>query len=245
MTEPALQTKGLSVWYGGNQALRDVDLAVASGTLVAVAGSNGAGKSTLVGAVAGWFRARAKVGGDVLLDGHSIAAVPAHRRVGRGVVLVPEGRGAFDGLTVTENLSLVSPPSDPAAAGRVFSEAEIFELFPNLRARAAARCGSLSGGERQMLAVSRALRAGPRVLILDEPSVGLAPRLVSDLLTRIRTLVDRGLSVLLVEQNVRAVLDVADELYLLERGAVTASGTAGEMRGDERIAAAYLGALRE
>jgi branched-chain amino acid transport system ATP-binding protein len=148
----------------------------------------------------------------------------------------------FGGLTVEENLGLVRPPAD--TAGRhAFSYDEIYALFPRLRERLHHKGSALSGGERQMLAISCALRAAPRILLLDEPSVGLAPRLVLDLLVRMRELVDRGLSILLVEQNVRAALAVVDELHLLERGKVIASGPAEAMRDDARIVEAYLGSL--
>jgi branched-chain amino acid transport system ATP-binding protein len=240
-----LQARDVHVRYGGNHAVRGVNIEVEAGTLVSVAGGNGAGKSTLVNAIAGWSRGKADVTANVLVDGVEVSHEPANRRLRHGVVLVPEGKGIFDGLTVRENLELVQSPQSGEAAERTFSIEDIFSLFPNLRDRAAARGNALSGGERQMVAVARALRAGPRVLILDEPSVGLAPRIVVDLLGRVRELVEQGLAVLLVEQNVRAALAVADWLYLLERGVVAGMGSAEEMRGDPRIAEAYLGGLQK
>lgn len=237
-----LHVRDLRVRYGHAPALRGVHLTVAQRELVAVAGANGAGKSTLVNAVAGWSRGTPVVTGQVLFGGQDLAAIPAHRRAALGVALVPEGKGVFEELTVEENLRLVTPPK--AAAGRRFTIEDIYGLFGQLRERAGARCSTLSGGERQMVALGRALRAAPRLLILDEPSVGLAPRLVSDMLRQVRELADDGLAVLLVEQNVRASLDLADRLYLLERGTVVASGDADQMRGDDRIVAAYLGGLR-
>jgi branched-chain amino acid transport system ATP-binding protein len=239
---PILETRGLTVRYGGSAAVTDADLELHSGDLVAVAGGNGAGKSTLVNAVAGWSRARPTVVGHVYVDGQDISRKSAQRRLRDGVVLVPEGKGIFDSLTVRENIELIRSPR--GAVEREFSIDDIYELFPNLRDRSGARGSALSGGERQMVAVARALRAAPRVLILDEPSIGLAPKIVIELLQRIRQLVDRGLSVLLVEQNIRASLEVADRLYLLERGRVVGHGTADEMRGDSRIAEAYLGGMR-
>lgn len=239
-----LQADDIRVRYGGNHAVRGVTLAVEAGTLVSVAGGNGAGKSTLVNAVAGWSRGPAVVTGEIRVGGVDVSREPAHKRLRHGVVLVPEGKGIFDGLTVRENLELVQSPSDEAAE-RTFTIDDIFSLFPNLRDRSGARGSALSGGERQMVAVARALRAGPKVLILDEPSVGLAPRIVVDLLQRVRRLVDEGLAVLLVEQNVRAALEVTDRLYLLERGKVAGGGTAEEMRDDPRIAEAYLGGLQK
>ncbi len=236
----ALEVIGLRARYGGNQAVNGVDLTIADGRLVAVAGGNGAGKSTLVNAIAGWSRGRPVVNGSVVLDGVDISNLPAHKRMARGVVLVPEGLAAFSQMSVRENLTLARPPR--GSDRRSFSMEEIFHIFPNLGERQSQRTGSLSGGERQMVAVARALRSAPRVLILDEPSVGLAPKIVEELLRSIRRLVDEeGLSVLLVEQNVRASLAVADELYLLERGRVVVSGLASEMKDDPRISEIYLG----
>jgi branched-chain amino acid transport system ATP-binding protein len=177
----------------------------------------------------------------VRLDGREMIGVAPHRRTKHGIVLVPEGKGVFEQLTVEDNLRLVQPPKN--AAGKRYEIEDIYEVFPQLPDRASARCSTLSGGERQMVAVGRALRAAPRLLILDEPSVGLAPRLVAGVLAHVKELVQGGLSVLLVEQNVKATLEVADRLYLLERGRVAGTGTAAEMRDDERIAAAYLGGL--
>ena len=238
----ALTATGLTVRYGGNLAVDDVDLAVPAGRMVGMIGANGAGKSTLVNALAGWSRGRPTVRGTVRLGEQSMDGLPPHQRAHRGLVLVPEGKGIFAELTVVENLALVQPPQD--RAGRhVFTMDEIFALFPRLAERRGHRGGMLSGGERQMVAVSRALLAGPRVLLMDEPSAGLAPRLVDELLSTMRGLVDRGLSLLLVEQNVRATLALVDELYLLERGKVVARGPAAAMKDDPRILEAYLGSL--
>jgi len=237
-----LEAMGLSVRYGGNVAVDGVDLAVPTGKMVGMVGANGAGKSTLINALAGWSRGTPVVRGTVRLHGASMDSLPPHRRAPQGLVLVPEGKGIFSELTVIENLALVKPPAD--TTGRhVFSMEEIHELFPRLAERRHHKGRMLSGGERQMVAVSRALRAAPRVLLLDEPSAGLAPRLVYELLATMRSLVDRGLSILLVEQNVRATLELVDELYLLERGKVVARGPAGTMRNDPRILEAYLGSL--
>jgi branched-chain amino acid transport system ATP-binding protein len=238
----ALHAIGLSARYGGNTAVDNVDVIVPSGRMVGMVGANGAGKSTLVNALAGWSRGRPIVRGTVRLGGEPMDGLPPHRRAKRGLVLVPEGKGIFSELTVSENLALVQPPAD--TTGRhLFTMDEIFDLFPRLAERRSHKGRMLSGGERQMVAVSRALRAAPRVLLLDEPSAGLAPRLVYELLATMRKLVDRGLSLLLVEQNVRATLELVDDLYLLERGKLVASGTAGEMKDDPRILEAYLGTL--
>jgi branched-chain amino acid transport system ATP-binding protein len=238
----ALEATGISVRYGGNVAVDGVDVAVPPGRMIGMVGANGAGKSTLINALAGWSRGTPQVRGTVRLAGQSMDGLPPHRRAAQGLVLVPEGKGIFADLTVTENLALVKPPSD--TTGRhVFSLEEIYGLFPRLAERRGHKGGMLSGGERQMVAVSRALRAAPRVLLLDEPSAGLAPRLVYELLATMRALVDRGLSLLLVEQNVRATLELVDELYLLERGTVVAKGPAASMKDDPRILEAYLGNL--
>jgi branched-chain amino acid transport system ATP-binding protein len=236
-----LEVKDLRVRYGHSVAVNGVDITVGDGELVAVAGANGAGKSTLVNAVAGWSRGNASATGEFRFDGRDISGLPAHKRSKHGVVLVPEGKSVFERMTVEENLRLVRPPKD--AAGTRYEVEDVYKVFPQLPARAHARCSTLSGGERQMVAIGRALRAAPRLLILDEPSVGLAPRLVVEVLEHIRDLVERGLSVLLVEQNVRATLEVADRLYLLEQGRVIGSGTCAEMRDDQRIVSAYLGNL--
>jgi branched-chain amino acid transport system ATP-binding protein len=237
-----LQCEDLSVRYDGNVALSGVNVSVPSAKMVGLVGANGAGKSTLVNALAGWSRGRAIVTGSVCLEGESIAGLAAHERVQRGLTLVPEGKNIFAELTVDENLGLVRPPSE--TTGRhIFRVPDVFDFFPRLAERRNYKGAALSGGERQMLAVGRALLAGPRVLMLDEPSAGLAPRLISDLLSRIRLLVDRGLPVLLVEQNVKAALKVVDHLYLLERGRIVADGPASVMGADKRIVEAYLGTL--
>jgi branched-chain amino acid transport system ATP-binding protein len=237
-----LEIEDVRVRYGHSTALHGVGLVVGERELVAVAGANGAGKSTLVNAVAGWSRGKAVVSGSIRLAGRELSGLTAHQRSKQGVVLVPEGKGVFEGLTVEENLRLVSPPKD--AVGKRYEVDDIYGVFPQLAERATKKCSTLSGGERQMVAVGRALRAAPRLLILDEPSVGLAPRLVLEVLRHVKDLVKDGLSVLLVEQNVKATLEVADRLYLLEQGRVAGTGTAAEMRDDDRIAAAYLGGLR-
>ncbi len=237
-----LQCENLTVRYAGNVALSGVNISVPSAKMVGLVGANGAGKSTLVNALAGWSRGRAIVTGSVNLEGQGIEGLAAHERVQRGLTLVPEGKNIFAELTVDENLGLVRPPSD--TTGRhIFRIPDVFDFFPRLAERRHHKGAALSGGERQMLAVGRALLAGPRVLMLDEPSAGLAPRLISDLLSRIRLLVDRGLPVLLVEQNVKAALKVVDHLYLLERGRIVGDGPADVMAADQRIVEAYLGTI--
>ena len=240
----ALEARGLTVRYAGNVALSGIDISVPAGTMVGLVGANGAGKSTLVNALAGWSRGRTSVSGTVRLAGSDISHVAAHARVAQGLTLVPEGKNIFMELTVDENLLLIRAPADRANRF-TFTIPEVFEFFPRLAERRSHKGAALSGDERQMLAVGRALLAGPRVLMLDEPSAGLAPRLISDLLSRIRLLVDRGLPVLLVEQNVKAALKVVDQLYLLERGRIVGQGSADVMATDPRIVEAYLGTIAE
>src|SRR6201995_1970714 len=172
-----LQCVGLSVRYAGNVALSDVGISVPAGQMIGLVGANGAGKSTLVNALAGWSRGQAVVTGRVVLEGERIDHLAPHQRVQRGLTLVPEGKNIFVELTVDENLALVRPPAD--TAGRhIFAVSDVFDFFPRLAERRPHKGSALSGGERQMLAVGRALLAGPRVLMLDEPSAGLAPRLI-------------------------------------------------------------------
>jgi branched-chain amino acid transport system ATP-binding protein len=236
---PVLAASGLRVLYGGNLALDIPHLSLAPGELIGVVGANGAGKSTLVNALLGWSRGTPAVSGQILLNGSDISGLQPHARVGRGIALVPEGGAVFLRLTVEENIAAASPPSGSGRSG--YSEAEVFSLFPRLRERLHHLASALSGGERQMLAIARALRLGPSALLLDEPSIGLAPRLVTDVLRSVRGLVGPKLSVLLVEQNVRAAIEVVDRLILLERGRILAEGPVAEMRDDPRILHAYLG----
>ena len=239
-----LEATGLSVAYGGNTALALERLEVREGEVVGVVGANGAGKSTLVNAIAGWSRGTPRVAGAVRLDGRELSSLPAHLRARAGLLLVPEGKLVFGEMTVDENLTL--PGGVHVAPGRRYYDREsVFELFPRLRERRGHLGAQLSGGERQMLGIGRALMLGPRVLMLDEPSIGLAPRLVSTVLRTMRTLASAGLSVLLVEQNVRAAIEVVDRLVLLERGRVVLEGPAAEMRDDPRIAQGYLGTGHE
>lgn len=235
-----LEVGNLRVAYGASLAVAVDKLVVAPGTLAGVIGANGAGKSTFINAIANWSRAEPKVSGTIRMDGDEICGQAAHQLVRRGLQLVPEGRSVFMGLTVEENLRA---GADPHEGGRkAYAIDDVYTLFPRLKERRTNLGGSLSGGERQMLAVGRALRMAPKLLLLDEPSIGLAPRMVSILLETIRKLVDDGLTVLLVEQNVHAAMEVTDMLYLLEYGRVIASGSVADMKDDPRIIEAYLGA---
>ena len=232
-----LEVRDLRVNYGRIRALQGVSLDVAEGEIVALIGANGAGKSSTMNAISGVVRAAA---GEIRLDGDSLVGLPSHRVVRRGVVQVPEGRLIFAGLTIEENLRLAA-----AAAHDRRHETEELErvlgLFPMLRDRLTERGSSLSGGQAQMLALARGLIAAPRLLLLDEPSLGLAPlaaREVFDLIPRLR---ESGVTILLVEQNVRQALAVADRGYVLEGGRVTLDGDAGELLGDELLVSSYLG----
>lgn len=241
MSAPVLELKGLQVSYAGNRAVDLVELAVAPGEVVGVVGANGAGKSTLVNAVAGWSRGAPRVAGQITLGSQRVDAWPTHQRVRAGLVLVPEGRVAFGRMTVEDNLSAAFA-APPAPGRRIYSRDEIYELFPRLKERRAHLGQQLSGGERQMLGIGRALMMGPSVLLLDEPSIGLAPKMVSQVLETLRALARTGLAILLVEQNVRAAIEVVDQLLLLERGRKVLEGPAREVGDDPRIAEAYLGA---
>ncbi|UOM32640.1 ABC transporter ATP-binding protein [Acuticoccus sp. I52.16.1] len=237
---PVLAVEGLTADYAGNRALTVARLALSEGELLGVVGANGAGKSTLVGAILGWSRGAPRYAGSVTLDGEEIAGLGTPKRVRRGLLLIPESRLIFGTMTVADNLAHAASTND-AGGRRIYSLDEIYDLFPNLAKRRGHLGSQLSGGERQMLGIARALRLAPRVLLLDEPSIGLAPKLVHTVLATIRALADDGLTVLLIEQNVMAAIEVVDRVALLERGRVVAEGTAAAMRTDHRIAEAYLG----
>ncbi|MGE0848022.1 MAG: ABC transporter ATP-binding protein [Hyphomicrobiaceae bacterium] len=222
--------------YGRIEALHGVSLEVSSGEIVSLIGANGAGKTTLLCAVSG---VQPVTAGSIRLQGRSIDAMPSHRRVALGITQVPEGRQLFAPLSVEDNLRL-GAWSRPA--GNLTLElARIYELFPMLAARRTSPAGALSGGQQQMLAIGRALMAKPRLLLLDEPSMGLAPILVDQIFEIIRRLKVEGLTILLVEQNAHAALAIADRAYVLETGRIAASGSAAQIRVDQRVREAYLG----
>ncbi len=239
MTAPLLEVRDLHVSYGKIEAVSGVDLTVGAGEIVTVIGPNGAGKTTLLSAIMGILPST----GTVVIDGHAAHAPVLRDRVGEGLSLVPERRALFSTMSVEDNLVLGSFRfrHRPSSERRARME-EMFELFPRLKERRAQLAGTLSGGERQMLALARALMGKPRLLLLDEPSLGLAPLIVRDVFRIIVDLRARGVSVLLVEQNARAALRVADRAYVLELGRVAMSGPAAELADDPRVIAAYLGA---
>lgn len=240
-TDLVLSARGLSAGYTEVDALRSLDIELRSGEVVAVIGANGAGKSTMMGALMGLLLAR---NGTVSLFGHDVTREPVHTRVHRGLSLVPEGRRILGPLTVEENLRLgrrrgrSRPPLDLTA-----SLDRVYDLFPRLKDRVAQRAGSLSGGEQQMLAIGRALMSAPEILLLDEPSLGLAPTIVESVFAALEELRSQGLPMIIVEQNAHLVLDFADRGYVLQSGEVELSGDASELAASDRLVAAYLGEL--
>jgi branched-chain amino acid transport system ATP-binding protein len=233
----ALEVSGLVVAYGATEALRGIDLMVAEGETVCLLGANGAGKTTTLRALSGQVRPRA---GRILLGGADITGMRPHRIAARGLIQVPEGRQVFAALTVAENLAVGAwTLRDSAEVAR--RRERVLSRFPRLRERLRQPAGSLSGGEQQMLAIGRALMAAPRLLLLDEPSMGLAPRIVEEIFAVIAELKAEGVTLLLVEQNASAALEVADRAYVLETGRITLSGPAWKVANDPGVAAAYLG----
>ena len=234
-----LEVRDVVVHYGRIKALHGVSLVVHEGELVTLLGSNGAGKTTMMRAISGLHPLTS---GSVWFDGRDLTKVKAHRRVMDGLIQAPEGRGVFPGMTVTENLEM-------GCYGRKFpSKAEhkerldwVMETFPRLAERRSQVGGTLSGGEQQMLAIGRALMARPKVLLLDEPSMGLAPMVISQIFKIIAEINSQGTTVLLVEQNAQQALSRSDRAYILETGEVTRTGDARELLADDSIRAAYLG----
>lgn len=245
MTDPVLEVRALHVGYGKVDAVHGIDLQVRSGEIVTVIGPNGAGKSTLLNAIAGALPTTGNTRGTVLLDGQDLSGVPVEARVGRGMSLVPEKRELFASMSVEDNLLLGSYRRYRAReAGYADQQEVVYDLFPRLRERRRQAAGTLSGGERQMLAVGRALMAKPRLLMLDEPSLGLAPLVTREIYQIIVRLRQTGVAILLVEQNARAALHVADHAYVLELGEVVLSGVAAEVAQAPKVMDAYLGLTR-
>ncbi|MBV9191993.1 MAG: ABC transporter ATP-binding protein [Betaproteobacteria bacterium] len=232
-----LEARDLRVSYGAAPAISGVNLTVAAGMLVVVVGPNGAGKSTLINAIGGLHPPD---GGALHIDGTSLMGMPRHCYCDSGIALVPEGRRLFGGLTVRENLEIGSYRR-AARARRRQSLDEVCTLFPALRAKLEAPAGTLSGGQQQMLAIGRALMAQPKLLLLDEPSLGLAPAIVLELFRIIREVNARGVAVLLVEQNVAAALQIAHRAYVLEEGRIVAEGEPKALMSQPHIQKAYLG----
>ncbi|OEZ29160.1 ABC transporter ATP-binding protein [Variovorax boronicumulans] len=233
-----LKIESVKVSYGAIEAVKGVSLEVRAGEVVTIIGANGAGKSTLLKSIVGL---ESVTEGRVLIDGKDCTHVPAHQRVGLGVALSPEGRGVFPDQTVRENLMLgaYSRRSDKAFVERAIERE--FARFPRLKERAHQLSGTLSGGEQQMLAIARALMSEPRLLLLDEPSLGLAPLIIKDIFNAIRQLRSSGLTILLVEQMAKQALGVADRAYVLETGCITLEGSGRELLDNPKVKSAYLG----
>jgi branched-chain amino acid transport system ATP-binding protein len=237
---PLLEVRDLRVTYGHVQAVRGLSLAVRAGQVVTLIGPNGAGKSSTLAAISGLVRPE---GGRIALGGREVTGLPAHQAVARGIVLVPEGRAILARMTIEENLVVALESRRPAprpAEARARLE-EQYRRFPVLGERRRLAAGSLSGGEQQMLAIARALLMRPSILLLDEPSMGLAPLLVRKIFDIVESIHREGATILLVEQNARLALQISDHAYVLERGRIALEGPSRELAADPRVQAAYLG----
>ncbi len=234
-----LKLESVSISYGAIQAVCDVSIDVPRGEVVTIIGANGAGKSTLLKSIVGL---EPVAGGRISFDGQDITTTPAYRRTGMGVALSPEGRGVFSDQSVRDNLLLgaYSKKSDSARTEQKIEQ--FFAMFPRLKERQEQLAGTLSGGEQQMLAIARALMSEPKLLLLDEPSLGLAPLIIRDIFNTIRALRETGLTILLVEQMANQALGVADRAYVLETGRITLQGKGSDLLNDPKVRAAYLGA---
>jgi branched-chain amino acid transport system ATP-binding protein len=232
-----LALQRLEVAYGGIRAVKGIDLEVGAGELVCLIGANGAGKTTTLRAITGLVRAAA---GRVVYDGVDITGHRVHEIARRGLALVPEGRGVFAQLTIQENLAMGAYARSDRA-GVAADVERVFALFPRLKERRTQTAGTLSGGEQQMLAIARALMSRPKLLLLDEPSMGLAPLMVERIFEVVRTIAAEGVTLLLIEQNARLALEASDRGYVLEGGLVAFSGEAASLLGDPRVREAYLG----
>ena len=232
-----LKVEHLDVFYGAIHAVKDVSLEVGDGQIVTLIGSNGAGKSTTLHTISGLIKPK---NGSIEYDGHEIVGVPAHKLVGQGLVQVPEGRHVFSNMTVMENLDMgayLRSDKDGIAQDKE----KVFAKFPRLKERINQHAGTLSGGEQQMLAIARGLMYDPELIMLDEPSLGLAPIVVEEIFELICTIQKQGKTVLLIEQNANMALQIADRAYLLENGVIVKSGTGKELHSDDSIRKAYLG----
>ena len=232
-----LTIKNLNVYYGAIHAVKDLNMEVGDGEIVTLIGSNGAGKSTTLHTISGLIKPKT---GSILYKGKDVVGIPAHKLVGQGLVQVPEGRHVFAEMTVMENLDMGAYlRTDKDGIAR--DKEKVFEKFPRLKERVSQTAGTLSGGEQQMLAMGRALMSRPQLLLLDEPSMGLAPLPVREIFSIIKEINSEGTTVLLVEQNANMALSIADRAYVLETGRVVLSGTAAELAASEAVQKAYLG----
>ncbi len=235
--EILLDVRQLEVAYGGIRAVRGLDLQVRQGELVSLIGANGAGKSTTLRAICGLVPV---AGGDILYDGVSITGGQSYQLVRKGLVMVPEGRGIFGQLTIAENLAMGGYTRKDKAAVRHDTE-HVFTLFPRLAERRNQSAGTLSGGEQQMLAMGRAMISRPRMLLLDEPSMGLAPLMVEKIFEVVRTIAQEGVTILLIEQNARLALEISQRAYVMESGQIILDGPSAGLLDDPKVRAAYLG----
>lgn len=238
-----LKIKGLEVYHGWVQALHGVSLSIEEGELVAILGSNGAGKSSLLGAMAGLYR---PARGEIVLDGKSVAGRPPEYMVKHGLALIPERREIFNSLSVLDNLFLGAYHRRRSSSKKEIADdvGKVLELFPALKGRETHNADTLSGGLQQMLAIGRGLMARPRLLLLDEPSVGLAPLVVREIMSTLAELKKSGVTIILVEQNTAAALKVADRALIMERGKIVLSGDSEELMGNSRVQQAFLGRAR-
>jgi len=237
MSEPLLKVENLEVYYGVIKALKGISFHVNKGEIVSLIGANGAGKTTTLHTVTGLIRAKH---GSVVYDGHDLTKIAPHKIVSLGLSHVPEGRRIFQDLTVYDNLLLGAYVQKDKK--KIESDMErVFEQFPRLKERRRQMAGTLSGGEQQMLAMGRALLSDPQMIVMDEPSMGLSPLLVSEIFEIIKSFRDAGKTVLLVEQNAKKAMSVSDRVYVLETGTITTEGAAADLINDERIKKAYLG----
>jgi branched-chain amino acid transport system ATP-binding protein len=236
-TKPLLQLRDVKIAYGAIEAVKGISLELARGELVSLIGANGAGKTTTLNAIAGLLPL---ADGEILYDGVKINALPAHKRLRQGLALVPEGRGIFTRLTVEENLRMGAYCRRDTEAIEADME-RVFTMLPRVRERLQQVAGTLSGGEQQMVAIGRALLSRPRLLLLDEPSMGLAPLVVEKIFEVIRSVAAEGVTILLVEQNANLALEFSQRAYVMESGRITLSGSGADLLADPKVRAAYLG----
>jgi branched-chain amino acid transport system ATP-binding protein len=237
VTTPLLELKGLKVAYGGIQAVKGIDLSVAEGELVCLIGANGAGKTTTLKGITGLQPVKS---GKIHYAGADITGKPAFQLVRKGLSMVPEGRGVFGALTIEENLAMGAYTRDDRAAIKQDVE-RVFSLFPRLKERRKQTAGTLSGGEQQMLAMGRAMMSRPKLLLLDEPSMGLAPLMVQKVFETVIAIAREGVTILLIEQNAKLALEVSSRGYVMESGEITLHGDAAQLLSDPKVRAAYLG----
>jgi len=238
-TSPLLQLQNLQISYGGIQAVKGIDLDLWAGELVCLIGANGAGKTTTLNAIAGVLPL---AGGDILYAGDRMNTVPAHKRLRKGIALVPEGRGIFTRLTVEENLRMGAYTRNDKAGIEADLE-RVYTMLPRVKERLHQVAGTLSGGEQQMVAIGRALLSRPKLLLLDEPSMGLAPLVVEKIFEVVQSVAREGVTILLVEQNANLALEFALRGYVMESGKITLTGTGEELLADPKVREAYLGEI--